>query len=1749
MSKRRLSCSPHRSNKRSAGYVLPEYDSDVDLGHAPFSQLSFNSAPTREFDLPLNSDAMDVDTEGYLSDAGSVNSHSSLFSDGECAIDGKDAGVVTTPSSNLAFISGDSKATQNNDKASVEHGGDRSIPTPTTPTVKRGFLKKGQISNLDDDELSSGRNTPPPPKSDRPSFYDSMPVDEDEDMYLGEDEDLSLNRNVDGYWDGRPDEDVFGKELGSEEEDNHTTNWHDVTSPPPTSDGEFLGDAVDSASDGCGYDVGLSDHMADAPEAPYDSGAFIPALGDVLQENSTTADEYDADDDNQACHDERTATRQHIRCRRAAKPKRIVDSDSDDDQLALGAVSRTKTRGCATHTTTADDLAQISPPEEEESSRGNTSEFDASGSNKQVDKRRNRRVGGYANARRTSEVVNLVSTSLDSYGSSSQETDIEEMDLDAEETAVGEECRATPSNPVQRAPHLENQYGGKPCVPYSTTRLLLYSDKASKLEVREDDQGQEIFSWKHSDGTEVRCTHPPICDPSSTLTMDDSCAALGFFTGLYYSPVLGIIIRTEMGGALPLGELKKKFNTRIYKQRMGRGASLDRVVKHVAAAFSMEVEQSQQDVIAKMKAVERLVDPIPGVLYPAQGGLLCPSEGCSAILKNDITLKNHLSGQHSIKAVPDSIQQAGKFQKIPIAGQGSRGVSIALADGWEDRIPKETTLNHARAEWTPADDERAVPNHLAALNVFINENLGWGSYCDIYGGTLEEWRNSLIPPTVKSVESLRQLGLPLAKIEAGLLWLTSKSGILLDFLREGDEWVSEYCVSLREKFKEITKIPFEKFQPQTNSGYKTALVTLFCFMIRGYVTISVRHSAQSASSTNGSGDVGKKVLEATAEQLSLIHRLVQQLVLEKISESEVKSLVREIMISLMETPVSEKHGIACVVEQCTAIVFLTRDNRLRRLNLLTGLIARFRRALACAFIYLCMAISITTASPPAPLNGTADGAHNIQIAGPSANPNAIQQPSVNVNPASALTTSANAHPSSSPTANDTSAEKAHKAGSQNAITGTSDQDGDKGESEVQSEDEAYEADMEAGGGVDDDELNKELGPKVDNTLPGKSTRFSMDVNTQDISPAPISGGNASTASPQEVTEGEVPRGAALDTCSAESNPATKSAQIQATPALQSNPTPNPRLLACRIWRRFNGNLEIGVDIAKAGKGDRTADAPKFSLEKCIEDNKSKLHTKTSKTASGRLWHVWKSVGKEAMDEPSSTEINWQGDRKKVHITAWGLTTTIQFEDITQTGQRLAEAPLQALKEMFPPSSFEKVQQLPSKLAQCSGLTPVFRHEQNKGKFEELISELEQKLVPDAGRRQQAQIKKVLQLCSDLQESILAGMVYSMGIPARPWQLQALVYSGEDCNILTMDNSVVIAFPKAKQREKLIYAVAWVLPATLGLAVLAYFGVVRPVEMTLLRKFGVTSEVLTRFHSKYMFVRVICRSPRSPRQRWLLDTSIINGIVKRLGLGLSCGIMRHLVISILQEYHPDVCRDPSAKEQALTDAIDSQAQHTKGVGDTHYGGNVIRKRSGLSPYKWKRLKNLSQTWHTMLGLSPKGRTPQTILFAANINQVTSVALSSAQKVYGKAASTWDPVEISQHALKRKSWSQGPTAGKPYYGDRVLVDVLAALICGDSGNPSYMDSEMESVSDERILQATKIIVMTLHKLANGNTAYVAEDEVWLEHDTDLDRKFIEELGEIREEHSASMDRLEELVHKRLRDAKQGVVNRTEWSDMLR
>lgn len=635
---------------------------------------------------------------------------------------------------------------------------------------------------------------------------------------------------------------------------------------------------------------------------------------------------------------------------------------------------------------------------------------------------------------------------------------------------------------------------------------------------------------------------------------------------------------------------------------------------------------------------------------------------------------------------------------------------------------------------------------------------------------------------------------------------------------------------------------------------------------------------------------------------------------------------------------------------------------------------------------------------------------------------------------------------------------------------------------------------------------------------------------------------------EDYVKGMGPQGMTDGTREDESTPSDSAAKL-AQPSQSTAPTHPPT-------RRGLSRLDAykGKKVKQGGSDTTPVEKPQlpsrkesslFSLEQFIENNKQILNVKTSTTASGRLACVWATVDKPAREESSSTEVNWTGDRRMVSIRTAYLQTDIQISNFFATAKKLGEAPLEMLKRMFPEDCHAELDGLPSSLVQCASITSVFHHPSNKETFAKLISTLRTCLKVEAlnSKGSAAHVKKTLAEFSAIQHALLHAIVYTMGVTARPGQISNFVYAGEDCNILLHKKRVLLAFPKAKQPDTLVYAVAWALPPCVGSAVLAYWGVVRQIEIRLLRwqgGQGPGDEVLEKKHGRYMFVH-LCQSKALLEPQWTFNTATVNNSVKKSGLGLSCGVLRQLITSILQERHPDVCRDRSPEQNSDRQALDEQGQHTASVGKVHYGADALTKRAGLDQYQFARVTALSATYHALMGLSSEPPSPRGTLFGANINHVLHVAQRSALTTYGKASCSWDVSVISDYALKERPWLHQTTEPDQPYGDSVLVDVLVALLFGRGGRGEGLSPEVGYISDACILQASKIIEKALRRLLVENP-YSHEDELELESTSENDEKLLSELQSNRIEWATSRAVLEEKVHNRLKLEKMPAIDQS-------
>jgi hypothetical protein len=264
----------------------------------------------------------------------------------------------------------------------------------------------------------------------------------------------------------------------------------------------------------------------------------------------------------------------------------------------------------------------------------------------------------------------------------------------------------------------------------------------------------------------------------------------------------------------------------------------------------------------------------------------------------------------------------------------------------------------------------------------------------------------------------------------------------------------------------------------------------------------------------------------------LFESLLKELMLAERSKPRVKKLVEDIMVSLMRTPVSEKHGIACVMEQVAAAVYLTRDNGIRRLNLLTGLLSRLRRGLACAFVHMCKSSTSSLAGGPA----------------------------------------------------------------SGKDTGLGDDDNDGEDDSEQEAYEEYQAVMDEGGGMDDEEFRRALGAKEDETAPDQPARSPTDADVP-VDPAQPS---RPSRSEQPTGSSTTSRGAPLSVSTGATEPSKPPAPGDGAQCSKAEDEARAREVLASMGlshlSAFTGNLDVAADDGVNGGGDPGTDVPLPSFE-------------------------------------------------------------------------------------------------------------------------------------------------------------------------------------------------------------------------------------------------------------------------------------------------------------------------------------------------------------------------------------------------------------------------------------------------------------------------------------------------------------------------------------------------------------------------
>lgn len=240
------------------------------------------------------------------------------------------------------------------------------------------------------------------------------------------------------------------------------------------------------------------------------------------------------------------------------------------------------------------------------------------------------------------------------------------------------------------------------------------------------------------------------------------------------------------------------------------------------------------------------------------------------------------------------------------------------------------------------------------------------------------------------------------------------------------------------------------------------------------------------------------------------------------------------------------------------------------------------------------------------------------------------------------------------------------------------------------------------------------------------------------------------------------------------------------------------------------------------------------------------------------------------------------------------------------------------------------------------------------------------VVSVGGKFQKAKAKAWLKRSQAILELILVLFVKTGGIPPRAWQACALLFQGHggfSHNVhLIRHGGVLLARPLAKQDGKLVFDAFWSLPRQLGVILTFFLGVIRVIELKLLRRLGWPTE----WHRRHIFVRN--SAPKASGKSPVFDAESLNARLRKSTPDYPLGIMeyRKLMQSIFDtHFSPLYAKTLEAIEQASKDS-ETQGQHTRGVVDRWYGLDEIAKATGLSRSQRNTHFATSDVFHTWYG---------------------------------------------------------------------------------------------------------------------------------------------------------------------------------------
>lgn len=367
----------------------------------------------------------------------------------------------------------------------------------------------------------------------------------------------------------------------------------------------------------------------------------------------------------------------------------------------------------------------------------------------------------------------------------------------------------------------------------------------------------------------------------------------------------------------------------------------------------------------------------------------------------------------------------------------------------------------------------------------------------------------------------------------------------------------------------------------------------------------------------------------------------------------------------------------------------------------------------------------------------------------------------------------------------------------------------------------------------------------------------------------------------------------------------------------------------------------------------------------------------------RLVNAWSKAKPLAMETTSQGGCSWAPDGQSFSLTWLNIKgREINLEKLRRQVIREKEELNEKLVSLFPYIDFSEF--LLSKVTDnAQDPTSLFDRPDNVAFFQPFIDQIWGHLGRDSashpdltpttpiftstGQLRRKLAKQWLEGPRDILRCILRQFYRTTGIPPRAWQTSALLYRPWGSYLrnfrLLRHGTSFISHPKAKQRDRLMYEAFWAQAPHLGLSCIFVLGVVRKVEIELLKMLGIP----TFDHEHYIFVHT---NVTSHPDSFIFSTATINEILQTdttPELAYEARAYRNVFQSIYDNHFARL--HPDAVEKILRSAANEQAQHTDQQHDGFYALDEIAKGTGMPLSKRSRQFAVSNAFHSWFGFIP------------------------------------------------------------------------------------------------------------------------------------------------------------------------------------